>query len=718
MSLKWNKKKFLSILWKTLAATAGVFLAVCIYWLWIMPHLMTVPSDAFQNRTSAVIYYDRAGVPVHYQPGTDYRCYFPVTIQELPQHLIDVTVAAEDRRFFDHSGVDLYAVMRAAKQLVTNGRIVSGASTITMQLVSMREERAVKSRSFSDKIAQMHEARSFELTHSKEEILELYFNVLPYGGNIYGIEAAARYYFGRPAADLNLAESILLCGLPQAPSRLRPDRHPERARKRFERIVAMLVDQEYFTQAQADEILKMELRYRDFSVPFLPRSRDTHFYEMVRKDGCSYEIRTTQDTRLTQIGLEMLKSALPADGSVRDGAMVVIENRTGKVRVMIGTLDFSAEKTGQVNAAVALRSPGSLLKPFFYGEALAGGLILPETILMDAPVDYAGYKPGNFSGTYIGAVRADDALAMSLNTPVISLLRELGVVRMVEKLQYLKIIPSQVKEVATHVGLSLALGGKECDLLTLTHTYAALANNALPGKPLFQDRERGDTIPVWDDPAVAALLLQMMRRGKLPHAEQYPVAWKTGTSNGLRDAWCIAVMPEYTVGVWFGNKNSDSSPHLVGAEIAAPVAGRMISMISSAGEEWQEVTGLRDVQLCSRSSVAAGVFCQKTQPGSAIRSVPLRTCGVCKKTESGAENLQPVKMTSPQSGIYLTEPGKSLRFTINGNCKTYHIYLNGSYVGVRKEGGSIEIPPGVHRISFWGGEGTVAQEMKMTVRDE
>lgn len=698
---------------------AGVFLLACIYWLWIMPHLKTIPEDAFQDHTAAMIFYNSAGSPVHHQTGSEYRYFFPVSLQDLPQHLIDVTVAAEDRRFFDHSGVDLFAVMRAAKQFITSGRIISGASTITMQLVSMRQERAAKSRSFQDKIAQMHEARNFELTHSKEEILELYFNVLPYGGKIYGIEAAARYYFGRHAADLNPAESIMLCGLPQAPSRLRPDRHPARARKRFERIVAMLVDQDYFTQEQADEILNMDLRYRDFFVPFLPRSKDTHFYDMVQTDGKSYEIMTTQDSRLTGIALDMLKKALPSDNSVQDAAMVVIENKTGKVRVLIGTLDFSAEKTGQVNAALASRSPGSLLKPFFYGEALSGGLILPETILNDAPVNYAGYQPGNFSGTFIGPVRADDALAMSLNTPVIRLLRELGVARTVKKLQSLDLLPAQEKNIVADTGLALALGGKETNLLTLTRVYSALANNSLIKKPVFLEKEEpGDSIPVWDNPAITSLLLKMMQRRPLQNAEHLPVAWKTGTSNGLRDAWCIAVMPEHTVGVWFGNKNGKSSPHLVGAEIAAPIVGKMIAILSSAGEEWLPPTGMEDALLCAKSGLAASDFCKKTYPGQAIKNIPLRHCALCVKTESGSKNLQKVKMISPRNGIFLTEPGKNIRFTIEGNFKTYHIYHNGSYEGLRKNGDAIEFAPGVHTVSFWSGEGTVADEIKLTVRDE
>lgn len=729
MCLKWNKEKIRSVFRKTLAVTAaGVFLLCLlsgIYWFRIMPYVRQVPEDAFQDRTPARIFYDRAGIIVHHQYGADSRCCFPVTLEELPQHLIDVTIAAEDRRFREHSGVDLYAAMRALKQLVTNGRIVSGASTITMQLVSMREERAVKSRSFRDKIAQMHEARNFETTHSKDEILERYFNVLPYGGNIYGIEAAARYYFGRHASELNLAESILLCGLPQAPSRLRPDRYPHRARKRFERIVAMLLDQEYFTHEEAENILKMELRYRDFKEPFLPRAEDTHFYEMAlaqqTADGkTSCDVRTTQDLRLTQVALDLLKNALPEDGSVKDAAMVVLENRTGKVRVLIGTLDFSAEKTGQVNAVTALRSPGSLLKPFFYGEALAGGMILPETILEDAPVDYAGYNPGNFNKEFAGSVRADDALAQSLNTPVIRLLRDLGVERMVKKLQYLKVIPEE-KEIVSRVGMSLVLGGKESDLLSLTRAYAALVNNSLPEKIKLLEDESSETasVPVWDDPAVCAMLLKMMRRIGLPAASHLPVSWKTGTSNGLRDAWCIAVMPEHTVGVWFGNKNGKHSPHLVGVEIAAPAAGKMMSFLSSPGEVWQEDPELlKDGDLCLKSGLAAGADCKDVSIGKMLKSVPLRVCSLCRKAEAGPADLQPVRMTSPRAGTYLTERGKKIRFTIHGNQKKYHVTLNGKYAGHLDDGSFLEFSAGHHTLSFWGGEGTQGTEIKLIIRDE
>ncbi len=676
-----------------------------------MPFCCAVPENAFSRLTPAAVFLDRSGQPVHSFRGYDHRIQFPVKLSGLPKHLLDVTVAAEDRRFFQHSGIDHFALGRAAWQLLTSGRIISGGSTITMQLVKMRHPQK-QQRSLRYKFTQMAEALYYERHHGKEEILEQYFNVLPYGGKIFGIEAAAQYYFGRPAKDLNLAESLLLCGLPQAPSRLRPDRHPDRARKRFELVVDMLKNQNFFTPEQAAEILKMPLRYRDFSLPFLPAAEDPqYFYAALRqareKNPDAWLIHTAYDPVLTKTVIQVLKNQLPQDGTVQDAAAAVQENATGKIRTLIGTLDFQHPVNGQVNAALAQRSPGSLLKVFFYGEAIYGGLILPETKLPDAPIANSDYRPENSDSTYMGMVSAETALTRSLNTPAVRLLRDLGVIRMLKKLKELGIVQTEKNT----SGLALALGGEESSLLALTNAYSALPRNRFfPSPDLLEYTEERQTVPVWKHDSVAPLLLKMMRSLPLPGAEHLPAAWKTGTSNNSRDAWCIAVTPEYTVGIWFGNKNGKQSHHLTGYDIAAPAAGKIISGLYD-GTRWQQASRLKQTQLCAVSGLTPAAYCpQERITAERIPEIPVRPCNMCHPGAKKLEIFEPAEKTCK------IKPGeKTVQILLNFSPSPLSCYHNGQYIGEKKSGEKLYLPEGSHILRFWDTETGSSRKVGITV---
>lgn len=688
------------------------------FWHWAFPHLFVFDEKQLNAQIPATIFTDSRGNAVHTETGSDYALRFPVSLEDLPKHLIDVTLAAEDRRFFEHDGVDLCAVARAGAQLLTSGRIISGASTVTMQLVALGDER--RERSFLRKIVQMGKARNLELSRSKEEILEEYFNRLPYGGKIYGIEAAANYYFGRSARELNLGESVLLAGIPQRPNRFRPDRFPEAALARRECVLQMLINQGIFTKEKADAIRHEPLRFRDFEQPAFPRAEDPQFFLWARSKHP--EIRGKFTTTLDMTTQKIVKSVVAAQlrelFSVRDGAVIVIENKLHAIRAFLGTTDFYNPRDGQVNAATSRRSPGSLLKPFIFGEAVNGGLIVSETLMDDSPISVGEYRPENFSGKFLGKVPAEIALSKSLNVPAVRLLEELGVERNIEMLKLFGIHFSEGKT-AESIGLSLALGGAETTLLQLAEAYSALANDSVPAKLqcLKKENPPESEKAIWN-PGSAEMVLQMLRLSPLPEAENLEVAWKTGTSNGLRDAWCIAVTREWTVAVWFGNKDGSPAPELVGAEVAAPVAGRIINALYRGKIPDNSGRGLhfRSALLCAESGLAASSFCSKTFPAKAVVGIPLKTCRRCKSLAPKSLFLQETRIVQPVSGTYRRGFNGKARFILKSIPQKSHWYLNGNYIGFLNSGTPLEIPPGKHRLFAWGGEKYSAAKLEIEVK--
>lgn len=701
------------------AAIAGIAIAAVtaigwICWDLLFPFCFPMRPEELNRFTPARRFYDRAGEAVHTMRGDDYRFQFPVRLADLPPHLITVTLAAEDRNFFRHDGVDPAAVCRAFRQLLFHGRIVSGASTITMQLVAMIDGRE---RSLSRKIRQMGRARSLERKLDKQAILEAYFNLLPYGGKLHGIGAAASYYFGRPPRELNFAEAVLLAGIPQQPNRLRPDRHPEAAKRRMETVLAMLVRQGLLSENDVRAVLQLPLRFRDFGKPLWPISEDPQFFQLVRKrhpERTGY--RTTLDSELQTLGRAILRDALAPVENVRDGALVILESATGKVRTLIGTLDYNDPRAGQVNAALARRSPGSALKPFLYGEAIDGGMLCAETLLDDTPLSLPDYRPGNFDGTFHGRVPAGEALADSLNTPAIRVLAALGVERVLRQLNRFGLPMGKLQ--SERIGLSLALGGAETDLLNLAGAYAAIARGGifLPCR-FLEDEPEPAAYRIWR-PGTAALTLRMLRQRPLPGAAGVDAAWKTGTSNNSRDAWCIATSPEWTVAVWCGNKDGSSAPELVGGTLAAPIAGRVMRSLyrQTPPPRWHDEELLRTAMLCAQSGLAPTESCTQLQPGTTAADVPLQRCRICRNLSGGNSGEKPTRILSPAPGNYHADTSGRARFRLESEPAELHWYLDGNYLGIRRAGSYLELPPGQHRLFGWGGSGFRGDSVELLIR--
>ena len=695
----------MSVLRKRLRTAVGI-LVLCgiipaVFW-YVAPYFTEDPMPRIMEQTPARVYHDCRGNRIYAERTYDCQWRFEIPLNELPPHVLTTLLAVEDRKFYRHGGVNYMAGLRALFQNLTGGRIISGASTITMQLAAMAEPD--RKRTLSRKFMQILRARKLEHLYSKERILTEYINRIPFGGKIYGFEAAANYYFGLPASKLNLAEASLLCGLPQKPNRFRPDRSFANARSRQRLVLQALVHHNILDAGEAKRIYDSEpLRLRDFTrpSPFRQLSQAPYIHycrEALREAGGGSVIHTALDPELERMVRNVLVRRRDSLEGVHDAAAVLIDNATGEIRVMIGTLDFHDPRGGQVNAALASRSAGSALKPFLYAEAAGGGILIAETVLDDSPLRYGDYAPGNYDASYMGRVSASTALSHSLNTPVIRLLARLGTERVNTLFRRLHLPPGK-----SDTGLPFALGTVGYDLLSLTAAYTVFPCGGKFRNPGFLLRgahaePEAQVFP----PGAAFMVAEILRQLPLPDSVIKGVAWKTGTSNGNHDAWCFAFTEDYTLGVWFGNKDGTPSPALVGVTAAAPAAAQILNALYRFRKP--PGNGKRDrylelIRLCGDCGLAVSPACEHLIQGYAVRGVPLEVCSGCRSKKPA------VKIISPLPGNYLAER-KSLRMKLSSeNGRKLHWYLDGKYLGEFSER-HLEIGKGSHTLQARRGDAT------------
>lgn len=564
------------------AVRAGAWLAAAalllLGGLWVA---CPFPRERLDRFPGGAVLLDRRGdvLRVTLGPG-DVDCR-PLYAVEKGDWIVPALIACEDQRFFRHPGLDPLALARAISQNVSTGRRVSGASTLSTQVIRLLDQRP---RSWWSKAVEAFRALQLERQLGKRSILAQYLNRAPFGGNIVGIEAASRRYFGKGPHELSLAEAALLAGLPQSPSRLRPDRRPAAARARQRYVLDRMVACGLITDAQRRGAAAMQVSIRHTEYPM----RAPHFAEAVLAQlppgGASGVLRTTLDPgwqTAAESALRRQVEALRPQG-ISGGAVVVVDVARGEVCALAGSPDYFGDGAGQVNGALAQRSAGSTLKPFLYALALDGALITPSSRLADVPVSYSDYRPQNFDESFLGLVSARDALVLSLNVPCIELTKRLGVPRAVAALRRFGL--STLDRPAGQYGLGIAVGNAEVRLVDLVAGYAALARGGVARPLRFCAADApGGTSRVCS--AEAAWLVAdalggseraMQATGHRADVLLPRLAWKTGTSSGLRDAWTVAYNPEFVVGVWIGNPDGASSPALVGADAAAPVAWELM----------------------------------------------------------------------------------------------------------------------------------------------
>ena len=489
-------------------------------------------------------------------------------------------IAAEDRRFAWHPGVDPIAAARALFQLGVSGHIVSGASTLTMQAVRLLEPHP---RSLPAKLGEMAKALALERLVSKDQVLGLYLTLAPFGGNIEGVQAASLAYFGKEPARLSAAEAALLVAIPRSPERLRPDRHPEAARAARDRILERMAEQRVispraFAEAREERVPRIRL-----AMPF----RAPHLARDLRDEAPQAGVHhTTIDPLLQQRVEALLKREVSGLDPQASLAAVVIDNRDRRALAYVGSADFaSVKRRGTLDMARAVRSPGSALKPFIYAMGFDRLIIHPETVLEDRARHFGDYAPTDFDGRFQGEVTAREALQYSLNLPAVGLLDRLGPARFIATLAAAG-IPLRLPEPTAEPGLAVALGGAGITLVDLVRLYAALSNG-------------GDVVPLryrQDDPMtsgtaifgrLAAWYISDILAEAPPPAGVLPaearrarrVAFKTGTSYGYRDFWAIGYDPEVTIGVWAGRPDGTPMPGHSGRLTAAPILFKIADLL-------------------------------------------------------------------------------------------------------------------------------------------
>ena len=509
---------------------------------------------------------DRDGKLLRAYATTEGRWRLPASVKDVDPRFLRMLFAYEDKRFWSHHGVDVAALMRAAGQFTTSGHIVSGGSTITMQVARLLEPR--EQRSVSAKLRQITRALEIEHALDKNEILSLYLTLAPYGGNLEGIRAASLSYFGKEPRKLSLSEAALLVALPQSPELRRPDRFPDVARAARDRVLdraaaAGAIPLDEIARAKAQDV-----PHERRPLPVLaPHSAD----QVVGAEQDRRIHRLTIDAGLQKTLQELALDRARALGPQISVAILAVDNETGEVRARVANADyFDDRRAGQVDMTQALRSPGSTLKPFIYGMAFEDGLLHPETLIDDKPVRYGSYTPENFDLTFQGTVTVRRALQMSLNVPAIAVLGKVGVSRLSARL--MQTGAALVLPKGEAPGLAMGLGGVGIRLNDLVMLYTGLARQGL-ALPLIE--REGVATPNARrllDPA-AAWYVGNILIGAPPPDNAMPgrIAFKTGTSYGYRDAWAVGYDGRMTIGVWVGRPDGAPVPGLVGRAAAAPI---------------------------------------------------------------------------------------------------------------------------------------------------
>jgi penicillin-binding protein 1C len=545
----------------TLAVIVLSTLATGAWIVWLGP----LPLAQAQQVSTSIV--DRNGKLLRAYAMADGRWRLPVDAKTaVDPGYQKLLLAYEDRRFYSHGGVDPFALGRAAFQLVTHGHIVSGGSTITMQLARLMEPR--RERSIYAKLRQVVRALEIERQMNKDQILDLYLALAPFGGNLEGVRAASIAYYGKEPKRLSLAEAAVLVALPQSPETRRLDRYPDAARAARDRILDRMVEDGRVSQEDAAQAKAVPVPRLRKPMPILaPHSADQAIATVKDADV----IRLTLDSSLQKVLEALARDRAIALGPNISVAIIAVDNESGDVLARIGSPDyFDDQRAGQVDMTRAVRSPGSTLKPFIYGLAFEDGFVHPESLIDDRPIRFGSYAPENFDMTYQGTVPVRRALQLSLNVPAIALLDRVGASRLATRLKQAGgnlVLP---KDEAP--GLAMGLGGVGVTLQDLVQLYSGLARlgNTRPLREIAKDEPR-DSLRLMDQ--VAAWQVGNVLIGTPPpeNGVRNRIAFKTGTSYGYRDAWSVGFDGRMTIGVWVGRPDGAPVAGLVGRTAAAPI---------------------------------------------------------------------------------------------------------------------------------------------------
>jgi len=714
-----RKKRF--ILRKKILLTVAVALLLAT----TVRFMTLLPGQLFKTPYSTVIE-DEEGALLSAIIADDGQWRFPAN-PEVPARFVACITEFEDASFFLHHGVDMSALVKAAVRNIREGRIVSGGSTITMQVI--RLSRMGKPRTFKEKITEMFMALRLEMSYSKGEILAMYVAHAPFGGNVVGLEAAAWRYFGIEPEQLSWGQSATLAVLPNAPSLIYPGKNDTLLLNKRNRLLKKLFEKNYFGWDVYELAITEPLPGKPYPLP----SEGVHILNRVLSDNMKGQrVSTTIRKDVQQFVQSMVnKHAFILSGNkVYNAAALVIEVESGNIIAYVGNSTDSREHNNLVDMINAERSPGSTLKPFLYCAMLNDGILLPRSLVPDVPMILQGFNPQNYYRTYEGAVHADGALARSLNVPAVYMLRQYGI----EKFSFFlkKAGFTTFRQPAHYYGLSIILGGAEVKLCELAGAYASMARILLrynesgtyDPSDVFQPRYTSSVNePANDVIADAAsiwLTFKAMIEVNRPDEDQFwyhfsskaAVAWKTGTSYGERDAWAVGVTPKYVVGVWAGNSSGEGRPGLTGLQAAAPLMFEIFSYLPSGGWFKEPVNEMTDIKVCTKSGFKASEFCETTTvmrvPSRGIRTP---VCPYHKQIHLDSSRRWQVNADCEPAGRIITEN----RFVLPPVMEYYYRMKNPYYkslpsfrddcTGIEGESDfSIIYPVNGSRIYLIGGE--------------
>lgn len=649
------------------------------------------------------------GTPLRNYPSRDGAWRYPVQSTQVSSHYREALLGYEDRWFEWHPGVNPVAWLRAAWQWARAGRIVSGGSTITMQVARLIDPTlsGSQSRSLRVKLRQAWRALQLEARYSKAQILSLYMTHAPMGGIVEGVEMGARMWLGKSARSLSPAEAALLTALPQQPSRLRPDRHPQAARAARDKVLDRLQtlgiwSAESIVDAKIEAVMAPPLAGRWLAPLAADRAR------RAARGQSSPVIRTTLDADLQEMVEAMVFDRIALLPPRVSMAVMVMDNDTLAVKAYVGSADFGdSQRASHVDMIQAVRSPGSTLKPFLYAQALDEGLIHAESMLMDAPLSFDGYAPGNFQAGFIGPVSVSEALWRSLNVPAVDVLNRVGAQSFASRLMSGG-LPIVLPAGATP-NLALILGGGGTTLESLVGAYRSLARDGLAGRPRTDpDAPRIESRMM--SPGAAWIIRDILEGGGHPDRPFLDaprtgrrLAWKTGTSFGFRDAWTVGVTDTWTIGVWVGRPDGTPNPGFFGAGIAAPLARDMaLALPDRSGTGRAKPANVQAIAICwplgVRWEAASAAQCESRKNAWVLddtvpptfadyaegRSRPIRLVGV-----RNGETLRPVPgersvsvrldVTQAQGERWWLVNGSVVGQTAPGRSYTVVLNRNGRY---------------------------------------
>jgi penicillin-binding protein 1C len=569
--------------------------------------IFPLPENITNDYSETFYYNDKSAGFIKLNKEEQFRVYSK--IEEVSPYLRKGIIEYEDKLFYFHPGFNPFAFVRAVILNSKNKRIVSGGSTITMQIARLSEP---KERNISGKLIEVFRSMQFESIYSKNKILELYLNTIPMGGNIQGIGAASFFYFGKPPKELSFAESALLIGISNSPNTNNPVKYPQHA----------LISRNK-AAVKINKIFKIDnIELKKILQAGIPKEKITFNQDIIslvekfKMSPFKSERTFSIDKNLQKMCFDIIKEKMTLSETT-NGALIVIENETMKVRAYIGSPFYEKNYAGsKINASSVRRSPGSTLKPFIYAKAMEKGLITQKRKILDIPKDFSGYKPKNFSNTYFGVIGADEALYRSLNIPAIQLEQKLGdngLQSILRNTGFFKITDKPDKD-----DLSIVLGSFPMSLENMAELYASLANEGIFNNIIFFEDEKksaGKKILSKESSFIISEILSETFRPDLNSSWEYTkdkpkVAYKTGTSYGFVDAWAIGYTPKYTVAVWIGNLDNKFTKSLTGYGVTAPVLFKIINELGRKNDFWfKKPENVSERKVCTVSGMLPGKFC-------------------------------------------------------------------------------------------------------------